>query len=277
MRKAVFFALLYGAFFMLTLSLALFYSSHISESERTAVDGKKYMKFSYVADDVGTDILSLLGIEKIALGRNGSVSEISITERLPSPYADPDYELSRYGEFAEGEYAKRNNLQGKISLETGALGSPFIYFSGPEFNYSYSGLGKSGSLFVAGPSLEKISVSISSGKDAIQACGWTQLSSGSMEAVVDFNSPNCMRQTPSINALAPSSFWANTSSGKYINLTFGVADGNFYALKIAPDSVPLEVQINVSYSYEGPVSAYLPAGITYSDGYSLSALPIVKN
>lgn len=279
MKKGIFFALLFGALFLLLLSLAVFYSQSISSREKALADNGRIGKIAFIADDISSDLLTFLQLDSLSLSRNSSHIFISINETMPLGQSDPQLSLSSYENFIEIEYAGKQNLDGMLQLDLDSFsGSPFIYFSGQNFNYSYLGLSKNSSAFRGTSSVVKYSVLIEpASNDQFSECGWNSQTAGSLAVEIQVSALNCPDQLVYLDPTSENTFFANTTSGIYLNLSFGSVDGLSHSMKVMPNGIPIRSTIEVMALSSQPVIAWLPAKVNFIGEYELSTLIIREN
>lgn len=275
MGKGIFFTLLFGALFLLLFSLIAFYSLNLGERGSQQSKNLQLGKFAYIGDDISSDLLSFLRIRGLSISRNSSHAFISVNETFPSPYNSPQTELSQYKTFIEGRYARRQNMNGRLLLDLSAFqNAPFIYFSNADLNYSYASLDKDSAAFRGSPSIKKYSLLLQALAPAeFRECGWESLHPGGLEVEIAIPSSNCALQIAYLDPLQESKFWANTSSGKYLNISFGLVGGNPYAYGLMDyDGITLLSELNATFASVQPIDAWLPAGLEFVDEYAVNSL-----
>ena len=277
MKKGIFFALLFGALFLLFLSMLVFYSDTWVDRERKDAENLRLSKFASIRDDVAMDLMGLLEINSVYLFRNSSHATIAINETLP--ISSPNAQLLAYKNFIEGEYAQKQNLAGKILLSLDTIyASPFVYFGGVNLNYSYSGVGKDSSIFRGSPSVEKYSLLLQSASvDPFSECGWESQAAGGLEVEIKIIASNCPAQLASLDPLSESRFFVNTTSGKYLNMSFGQIGADAYSLRMVSDGVSVNSLLNVTVSATQPIAAWLPGKLEFVGDFTYSTLIIAEN
>ncbi len=228
----------------------------------------KVSKYASIANDISTDLLEFGGISKLAIARDSSHAFISLSSTL-IPLKPPNY--SEYKAFIEGEYSKKQNLAGKLVLTSSQ--NPFIYFDGIPANFSFANDSSKleGSLAIDGYELHFHNFS-----ENIQSCGWATSSSGPLNLKLSFDSPNCPYQIVSLNPLVQNKFFLNTSSGKYLNITFGKVGlfDNSFDLKIS--GFDASYDLNISAQTTNPISGKLSAKLEFVGDYTLQSLTILE-
>ncbi|MFH0972020.1 MAG: hypothetical protein V1835_05655 [Candidatus Micrarchaeota archaeon] len=279
MKKGIFFALLFGAFFMLILSLAIFHAGNMADRESARLGNSKMEKYSFIADDISSDLLGFLQIGGVALSRSSTHTLISIGDTLPLGYADPQKELSEYKNFVENAYANKSNLGGRLFLDLSAFdNAPFIYFGGADFNYSYGSLAKETAIFKGSNRIGEYSVVLQNADgEEFGDCGWSNFVPGSLGIRIHVAVGSCADQSVFISPDSESKFWVSTKSGKYLNMSFGLADGYAYSMKIVPNSMQVSFGLNITSLSTLPEYAYLPVGTEFTGEYRLGALIIAEN
>ncbi|MBI5224985.1 hypothetical protein HY989_03875 [Candidatus Micrarchaeota archaeon] len=265
MKKGIFFTLLFSLLLLLCLSAILFYIDHQKGENPSAL---KVSKYSTIANGISSDLLELGKISNMAIVRNSTHAIISLTSDL-TPNEPPNYSI--YGAFVEGEYAKKQNLAGKLVLTTSQ--NPFIYFDGISANFSFSNDSSKleGSVAIDGYELHFYNLS-----EVLQSCGWTSSASGSLSVKITFDSLNCPSQIVSINPQIQNKFFLNTSSGKYLNITFGnvALFDNSFDLKIG--NLNASYDLNISAQTSNPVSGKLSAKLEFVGDYTLQSLLVLQ-
>ncbi|MEK6954027.1 MAG: hypothetical protein AABX01_03400 [Candidatus Micrarchaeota archaeon] len=280
MKKGIFFALLYGAIFLLFFSMLAYYSQYGADRSLLLQEGSRLRKFASIADDVKTDLLGILRINSISINRNSTHAIISIDDNFPIAYSNPQNELISYESYFEGPYAASQNLAENLQIDLNSIyGAPFLYFNGVNLNYSHSDLDKSSATFKGSNSIEKYSVFIlSDPADPISSCAFSTQIAGDLELEIGIQSPNCPSQQVFLDPNPNSLFFANTTSGKYLNVSIGFIDGSPNSIKISNlDGIKLNILLNATISTIQPITAWLPVGLEFNPDYALSTLVIAEN
>ncbi|MFH1750730.1 MAG: hypothetical protein ABH863_03570 [Candidatus Micrarchaeota archaeon] len=279
MKKGIFFALLFGALFLLLFSLVVHQASNASKRQREAVGDLGLHKHALIADDISFDLKEIMQIRSVRISRDAAHAYLFMNETLPSGYLDPSGALLQYAAFIQGRYAERQNLAGKLILDLDEFsGGPFIYFDGAGINYSYSDPGKENATLFGPATVEKFSLQIGpASSDVFQDCGWEAQHAGSLEVEIIMVAQNCPSQSVLLDPSSESVFWANSSSGKFLRIAIGDVDGHSHSLKIIPDGIPISNSLNVTVATSAPITAWMPVALNFSDDYILSTLIIAEN
>ncbi len=274
MRKGIFFALLFGAFFLLLFTLLAYYSENLNSRDQLSLEDRKLAKNAFIADDVATDLLSLLEISKLRLDGNAGKRTILISEEFSTGIPSPG--LAAYAEFIEGEYAKRTGMNGRLKMHLEKFEeSPRIIFPNSGFDYSYGSLSKDEATFRGGSSIEGFFLGIAAATpDTFTDCGWESRIDGDLQVKILLDAQGCAPQELFLDKDAENNFWANTSSGKYINITFGSVDGKSHSFKMRPGLVGFHFDFNVTFAGAQPEAAILPVGVEFIGEYSLDNLQL---
>lgn len=280
MKRGIFFALVFGAFFLMVVSLLVFYSQSLLEREAASMQNERMNKFAYITDDISSDLQSFLKINSFSMQRiSPQINSITINETIPSGYANPSLELAQYQSFIENHYALKNNLQGKLFLDlNGFSAGPMIILTNSNMGYSYSDLGKTSAIFRGGASVQNFSlVANPKATDVFSNCGWESIMPGDFPIRLEFiGAQNCPIQSVTIDSIAQSRFWINTTGGKYLNITLGLVDSKFNSIKLEPNFA-INSELTITYASDLGENAVLNAGVDFVDYYKIQGIILAQN
>ncbi len=289
-RKGFVFTLVFAAIFLALLSQALFFAGVFSEREGNALLLKGSDRKGAVSNDVATDLLSFLEANFSAHSESPSNPSGAIVLRswdaLPSTLrnSNPQTLISEYETFVSSNYSSALNYN--VSINASALSqNPFVFFQGAGVNHSYSSLEKYQKTILGTASVSNYSLFLQAiGGDSFEGCGWiSQTAGATLNASVSFNQitqSSCNSTSVLLDASAASVFFANTSSGKTINFTFGLVAGVSNSLRVEQNSsnpVLLVLRADAVVQSPSAFKAWLPVSINYSiDNSSLARLVILE-
>ncbi len=289
-RKGFVFTLAFFLLFTALLSQSIFFSEISARREGYAAVLAQDAKKAIAAADVSRDLQDFLEFNATAFLANSSNLSGPVVlrtwDRMPSTMqnSNPQSLLSDYSAFVAANYSNATNAN--VSIDASRLSSnPFIYFGTLGVNHSYSSLEKTGISVFGTSNVSNHSLFFQTeGFDSFEGCGWISQSPGTtLNATVSFaqisQSP-CNPSSALLDASQASVFFFNTSSGKTINVTFGLVSGTANSLKVEQNSsnpVALRVRIDSVVQDGRATLAWMPVSMNFSQGNSgLQNLAVIE-
>ena len=293
MRRRGFFlyTLFFTIYFTLFVFLALNYSAYLQRQEASRLNQALFDKVGGVQDDVGSDLLKMLDINRLSLVRNsdGSVN-ISIDQVLPSVFSNDSGAVQNYSSFVQSFYSNRINLNGSLYINMSAFNtSPHIIFSNStEFivNYSYNNFTKNIINITIVQDKPGVGVRLASqvsyafnfrANSAItfDTCGWSAFNGvgGVHVQPIRFlfdsaTNTSCRDLSDNVNGEAVNVFWANYTGGRFINITIGNISTSKYSSNLTGFLSSMNLTANISvipFYSNAPFTAYTLVSLNFTN------------
>ena len=277
--RGFFFTALFLGMFLALLGFAVFYKASAQAWSLTVSEKKIGTKIADVADNVAWDLRKLLQLDELAVERNGPVTTVRLSAKMPSIAGDPAAALASYASFLNGPYSQRTGAN--TTLDPASLSAPSVYFDYLGFNVSWANLSKTSMLAYA-PALEAID---SQGKLSANCNGtggprcsfssasWSWVSCGAGTLNVSLRIADHGGSTVSINGASSGCVTASQANeftmigaGGNMTVSAGTVAGVSPAFGLSlTGALGYDSALSANFSSTGPVRARIPAALTINN------------
>ncbi|MFA6048336.1 MAG: hypothetical protein WC792_00100 [Candidatus Micrarchaeia archaeon] len=254
----------------------MFFAQYAWGLESVASGLRGVDRVSGSADDVSRDLQDFLEFNASVFSVNAGVAGpvvVRTWDRVPSTLRGSNFGqlLSDYASFVSGNVSASGNLNLSLGV-SGFSANPFVYFAPVGLNHSYSSFDKTRLSVFGNSQVSNYSVFVqSAGGDSFEGCGWfSQHTGATLNATVSFaqiSQPPCNPASVMLDGSQASVFWFNTSSGKVVNVTFGLLGGfpNSMGLEVNSSS-PVDMRVRVDTAVASPNAVYgwIPVSLNFT-------------